>query len=174
MAFILVADGGDAVWVGAAKDPKKIVSKIGTMQRMQGGQAAPALDRASIVFQQVCHAKQAHAVEARAHKMLAGSLVYESWFACPAQTAIEALQAALAALAAQYAPVLDAIAEQHCDWGTTYQDLREALDWLHRDDDVQALPKACNHSLHGDRGDALLSSRREYLRHLCGLARHVR
>ncbi len=86
MAFVV--DGGDAVWVGAAKDPKKIVREIGVMQHVQDGQATPALDRASIVFQQVCHAKQAHAVEARAHELLADARVHRSWFECSAQTAI--------------------------------------------------------------------------------------
>ncbi len=96
MAFIFVADGGDAVWVGAAKDPQKVVRKIGVMQHVQDGQAVPALDRASIVFKQVCHASKAEDIEARAHEILAGSRVHLNWFDCSAQTAIDALRKALA------------------------------------------------------------------------------
>ncbi len=96
MAFIFVADGGDAVWVGSAKNPKKVVREIGTMQRVSAGGAAPALTTAPIVYQEACPTKRAQAVESRAHELLADTRIFQNWFACPAQTAIDALQKALA------------------------------------------------------------------------------
>ncbi|MHA1566316.1 MAG: hypothetical protein ACTSX7_13470 [Alphaproteobacteria bacterium] len=96
MDHIFVADGGDAVWVGSAKNPKKEARKIGVMQRVVGGSAAPAQAAASIVFQQSCPSKRARQIEARAQDLLAHSRVFQNWFACPVQTAVDAVQQAMA------------------------------------------------------------------------------
>lgn len=96
MSYVFVADGGDAVWIGSAKNPQKAVRGIGVMQRMAGGSAAPALAAASIVYQQSCPTKRAVQIETRAQGMVADARVFQNWFACPAQTAVDALQKALA------------------------------------------------------------------------------